>query len=275
MARGALVTPGGAFYVNKGGLWTLESLGQSNVPYSAQEQEPSILLGANYFDDSDLSNTDITYNAKYDTVFVTLAKGSVENNYVIAYNNTTNVFSEFTGWNINRFYNANQIIYGASSLQTRVWEILTGNDDDGNDIWTEFYQELQTGGLETRQFMKGQYIDAFMIPGSVLKVAFDIYDVKGNFIPDYLTFDVIPTTSPGRSDGWGNAEWGRSSWGGDEDNSGMVEWFGGSRGYIRNYQRVRVRITGHDKNPHILVWFKMLSEIKIAIRRRTNIQTSS
>ncbi len=63
MARTTIVIPKGLFYVNTGGIWQLSSIGQSNVPFSEQEGEASLILGVNYFTNIDLTNADFAYDA--------------------------------------------------------------------------------------------------------------------------------------------------------------------------------------------------------------------
>lgn len=271
MSRATIVIPKGMFYVNAGGLWQLGSVGQSNVPFSEQEGEASLVLGVDYFNNISLANADFAYDAKLDTLFLTCARNSDANNLVIAYNLTSGTYAEFTGWNINRFMNIDQIIYGAGSTATTVWQCFEGHDDDGSEIWTTFYQELKVGDLETRQELLKGYICSFLSPSSNLKVCFSIYDTKGNFVNNKLCFAFRPQAGATAGGGYGVSGWGTSGYGGTNSNStgGLVECFDGfGPGHIRNFQRLRVKVTQHSKVPHILVWIKAQAVPKIQIRRR-------
>jgi hypothetical protein len=272
--RASLSTPAGMVYANEAGLWLLASIGQSNVPFSEQETEPSLLLGISYFQDVDLTNADIAYDARINTVFLTCAKNSTENNLVIVYNLGLRTFAQITGWNINRFMNDNGVIYGASALATEVWQCFEGNDDDGADIWTDFYQELRTGELWTRQELLGEYIQGYLSQGTELRVCFDIFDVKGNFHRDVLCFDWTAQSVANLGQGWSQISWGSGVFGGGGIPQGLVNSFDGARGYIRNYQRLRIHITGHDKLSHQINWFSVQARSKIDIRRRTLSQTT-
>jgi len=272
-ARATAVTPAGLFYVNKGGLWNMVSVGQSNIAYNAQEIDPATLLGAKYFDDVDLTNADLIYLIKYDTLLLTCAKDSSVNNHIIAYNIRQKTFSRITGWNINRFCNDNQTIYGISALATKVYECLSGSTDDSADIWTDYYQELQTGGLEARKELIGQYMDAFLSPSGSLNVQFDIFDITGNFVENKLNFDMTVQGAVGKEFGYGVQGYGEG-FAGQYDDSNMLECFDGGDNKIRNYQRIRVRIRAHDKFPHILVWLKLITNQKGNIRRRHLIQNT-
>lgn len=275
-ARGAISTNQGIFYANKAGLWQLIAVAQQNIPYSGQEALQSILLGANYFDDVNLSNADFVYDPKIKTVFLTCAKDSDTNNFVICYGLENKAFFQFNGWNISRFLNFNSsTIYAGSALNNRTYTAFSGFDDDGADIWTTYYQELKMGELFTRQELIDQYIQGFLSASSVIQVAYDIYDVQGNFVPDKVTFNWTPQAGSNLSDGYGIASWGTGAWGGDVDTAGLIECFDGAKGYINNYQRIRLKITAHAQVPHAVNWVSLRSKQKVQIRRRKMVLTSS
>jgi hypothetical protein len=267
-ASGAITTPKGLFYVNEAGLWQLISLGQPNIPFSEQEGLTSILLGVDYFKDIDSTNCDIIYYARYNTVLVTCAKSSVQNNHVIAYNTEHKAFSTFKNWNINRWMNVEAEIYGASSIKTAIYHCFEGNTDDGVAVATDYYQELKCGDLWTRQMLYGMYIKGLLHPLSNITVTLDIFDIKGKFVPNKLKFSWTNQTNSTLLDGWGRAEFGRSSFGGDIDTSGTIENFSGMHTFIRNFQRIRVHITETSKFPHQLNWFSLDARPKANIRRR-------
>ncbi len=266
-ARGAITTSAGLFYTNEAGLWQVISIGQPNIPFSDQENLASINLGTTYFDDIDLASTSMVYVKKINTLLITCAKSSETNNLVLAYNTVQKAFTKITGWNMSRFTNTQDAVYGISSTTAKVYNIFDGYSDDGADIWTEFYTELKTGELETRQMLLGEYIKGFLSESTELTISFDIYDAQGRFIPDKLSLNWT-ATAEGVSDGWGEAAWGESGYGGAGDLSSTVESFSGARAYIRNFQRLRVKVSGHDQLPHALTWLKLYVKKQIPIRRR-------
>ncbi len=271
MARATIVIPKGMFYVNSGGMWQLQSLGQSNIAFSEQEGEASLILGVTYFNNIDLTNADFAYDARIDTIFLTCARNSDVNNLVIAYNVSSGTYAEFSGWKINRFMNIDQIIYGAGAAETKVWQCFEGYDDDGADIWTTFEQELKLGSLETRQELSNFYIDAFLSPSSNLKICCSIYTPQGNYVADKLCYMFTATSGTSSAGGYGVSGWGSSGFGGHNSNpnGNMIESFDGfGAGHIRNFQRIRVKITQHSKVPHVLVWIKASAIPKVPIRRR-------
>ena len=276
--RATIVTDKGLFYVNSGGIWNFQSVGQSNIPFSKQEVKSTLILGAQYFTDIDLTNVDFAYDAQINTLYLTCARDSEDNNLVLAYNIPSATFAEFSGWNLQRFLNIDNTFYGTSSLGATVYSLFTGYDDDGKDIWTTYYQELsQLGALETRQQLAGGYVDAFLSPSGPLNVSFDIYDAKGTFVPNKASFMLKLNSSIGTMGGYGVSGFGTSGFGGfeDSDTGPMVEWFDGfGPGYIRNFQRIRVKITGHSKVPHQLVWIKVQSLPKVEIRRRKMVRNT-
>lgn len=267
-SRATVVTPGGLFYANKGGLWQIMSLGQSNIAFSQQEWEPSIRLGVKYFDDVDLTNADMVYLAKLDTILLTCAKDSTVNNHVIAYNIGAKTFSHFTGWNINRFLNDAEVLYGSGAISNKVWKCLTGSDDDGGLIFTDYLQEIQTGALETRKLLEGIYSDVFISPSSNLSLSIDIYDVKGNFVSRKKNISFPTPTPNGTGRGYGETAYGGSGYGGDNNSGAMTEMLGGCKPFIRNYSRIRLHYISSDISPHQLIWAKLMTREKAQIRIR-------
>lgn len=273
-ARGAVTTPQGLLYVNEMGLNQLLGVGQPDMPLTDQELNSTYLLGSTYFDDITMTNADIVYNGKNQTCFVTCAKNSSTNNFVFAYNFMNKASTEISGWNINRWLKDNDIIYGAGSVKTAIWQCFTGSDDDGLPIGTEFLQELQTGSLFTRQMLLGCYVQGFLSPSTVINVKFDIYDVTGKLITDKLKYQWTAQYAKNLFDGWGTAQYASSSWGGDQDIAGLVESFDGCRPFIRNYQRIRLHITNSDKLPHTINWVSLQTKVKAPIRRRKMTQVT-
>ena len=267
-ASGAVTTPYGLFYANESGLWQLVSV-SPDMNSAQQEAVVSVLLGKDYFDDISLTNCDIAYDAKNNLILVTCAKDSSSNNLVIVYNPETKAFSTITGWNINRFYkDQSQTLYGGSSIASKVYQLFTGWSDDGTDVWYEFYQELKSGDLETKQELIGQYVQGILSPSSVINISFDIYDTKGVQIERKIEFNWRLNENSLDTDGYGEAAYGTSPYGGDVDFAGMVESFDGGRFKIANYQRLRVRFSGHDQVGHVINWLRLETRTKAQIRRR-------
>lgn len=267
-ASGAITTPKGLFYVNKSGLWQLISLGQPNIPFSDQEGLTSVLLGTGYFDNVTLDNCDLTYYARFNSVLVTCAKASSRNNHVLTYNTENKAFSVFKNWNINRWMVVSGEVYGGSAVKTTLYSCFNGNSDDGVPIATSYIQEMRCGELWTRQMLYGAYIDGKLHPLSAPVVAFDIYNVRGELEENKLSFTWRAGYNVNTLDGWGKAEYGKSSWGGDVDTSGTLESFAGMHQFIRNFQRIRIHITEGSELPHEITWFSLDARAKANIRRR-------
>ena len=268
-AKGAITCAAGTFYANEGGLWLLTALGQQNIPYSDQEAQVGVLLGNKYFDNIDLSNCDITYDAINKNVLVTCAKNSSTNNYVIVYNVVNKSFSRITGWNIARFMNIDSTIYAISSLSPRIYQCFSGSDDDGSAIATEFLQELKLGDLDTRQMLEEVKVQGFLSTSSVIRVRFNIYDVTGRLINDKLILEWTCQMNNNGVDGYNSAQYSSSIYGGDVDYANLIESFDGLKPYIRNFQRIQIHITSGDKLPHIINWVKLTAHVKNTIRRRS------
>lgn len=260
-------TDQGIFYVNESGLWQMVSLGRQDIPLDDQEFQTTVLLGKEYFDNVDIENSTIVYDPKQKYIFFSIGKDSDKNNQVIGYNTELKAISRITGWTINRFMEDNGEIYGISASSDKIYQCFVGGDDDGNDIFTEYEQELRTGNLETRQMLLGFYIQGRLSPSTTLDIAFDIYDREGNYVANKTTWQWSPEVPTGDLTGWGDTPWG-GPWGGDNDSATLVDAFDGCRPFIRNYQRLVIRITSNDKADHEINWFSIQSKVKAYIRRR-------
>lgn len=266
--RGSISTSDGLFYVNEAGLWQLVGVGQTDIPFSDQEALTSVLLGKDYFEDINFDNADIIYDDTQRYLFITCAKDSDTNNHIIAYNLDLKAFSEFTGWNLARFVRVGDTIYGASTINNKVYKLFQNYDDDGLNIGTVYRQELQMGALYTRQIILGCYIQGFLSPSTDVEVRFDIYDVTGRKIEDKKKFRWELDYNDNGNDGWDGGGWDESGWDGDQDMAGMVESFGGCRPFIRNWQRIQIHITSGDQLNHIINWISLEARVKASIRRR-------
>lgn len=267
-ARAAQTTPKGSFYANKAGLWNLISVGQPNIPYSDQEQETDLLLGNKFFDNLNLENSDLIYDAKRKLILLTCAQDSSVNNFILVYNTEFQSFTFFTGWNINRFLQIGDDLYGASSVTNQIFKLFDSNADNGSDIWTVFTQELSVGSLNTIKELQKFWIHGFLSISSNISVSFDIYNRNGILIKDKLIGIWKTSSSDSSQSGWGVSSWGRNSWGGDSNNQGLVESFNGWAPSINNFQRLRVTLRENSTLPHQISWFSMVTKEKSLIRRR-------
>jgi hypothetical protein len=267
--RGAKATKAGLAYVNSQGMWLITAIGQSNIPFSDQEYVATSLLGTSYFNDFDYSSSDIAYIAQKQTILLTGAKDSAKNNIILTYHTGSKAIGRFTGMNINRFMESNGTFYGTATNSNKVYTLFTGNDDDGNEIWTSYKQEVHTGGLVDNQSMLKQYCHGFLSPSTEITMSFDIYDYSGIFRPNKASLLWRTTNLSGSSDGYGAAAWSVSSMGGGSENAGLMEDFAGGSLRINNYQRLIVNFSEHSKLPHSISYFTIEAKANSQIRRRT------
>lgn len=117
--------------------------------------------------------------------------------------------------------------------------------------------------------MGGVYAGGYLSPHTVNEIAFDIYNVKGEFKANlarysWSTDEVISADV----DEWGRAAFGQAAFGGQANTSDLIESFGGGNPRINNLQRLRIKITGGDKYRHILSWISVKTTQKGLIKRR-------
>jgi hypothetical protein len=266
-------TDKGIFYANREGFWQMVALGTQDIPFDDQEFETTEILGRKYFDDVTFDNAALAYHPQLKYVFLTCAKDSTKNNLIIGYSTEFKAVSTITGWNVNRFLWDDDTMYGASANGDDIFKLFDGFDDNGIDIYTTFEQEITVGSLETRQMLRGFYIQGLLSPSTTLKISLSIFDRNGVYVPDKTTWEWGESTQSSASggSGFGATSFGGGSWGGAPSavsGSTMSENFNGFRPFIRNFQRLRVKITANDKVDHQINWFSIMTNIKKQIRRR-------
>ena len=266
--RGVISTEDGIFCMNKAGLCQILNVGQTNLPASEQEAIVSVLAGSTFFTGATFTNMDMTYDAKRRNILVSYAFNSDVNNTVFVYNLDRKSISTIQGWAINRFYNDDQTIYGASSISTKAYKLFDGSSDDGLSIGTEYQQELTVGALFTKKFLKGLYIQGFLSPSSNITVKFDIYDVNGRISNNKLRFSWTSQYSNMGFTGYNSADYSGAAFGGASTVAGLIESFDGCRPFIRNCQRIILHITSGDTLPHQINWVSLDSHEKTPIKRR-------
>lgn len=268
--RGALNTPLGLVYANEGGVFALASIGQSSIPYSEQIVNLTKNMSDSDIEDVDFADCDFVYDAKRNYVYCTVKKGGATyHNYIIAINCDNQALSHFTNLHIKRFSVVDNVIYGLASDSLKGYVLFTGSSDDGEDIPTEYKQELTVGGLFDRTSLAEFYIQGLLSEDSTIRIAFDVYSITGILTENKRIFEWTPQYSLSTSGGYGEEAYGQSVYGGDEDSAAQIQCFDGRKININNCQRVIVDITASDSLPHTLNWFSILSRNKGNIRRRT------
>ncbi len=266
--RGAISTEEGLFFMNKAGLCQLLNVGQTNLPANEQEAVVSVLVGSNYFNLASFSQMDMIYDAKERNILVSYAYNSSVNNTVLVYNLDRKAISNIQGWTVNRFYNDDQTIYGASSIATKAYKLFDGATDDGLSIGTEYKQELTVGALYTKKFLKGLYVQGFLSPSSNITVKFDIYTIEGKPENNKLQFSWTTQYSNSGFTDYNSADYNGAAFGGGSVTPGLIESFDGCRPFIRNCQRIILHITSGDKLPHEINWMSIEAQEKTPIKRR-------
>jgi hypothetical protein len=153
-------------------------------------------------------------------------------------------------------------------MATEVWQLLEGDDDDGNDIYTSYKQEVKVGALESSKEITGIYMHGFLSPSTSLNVKFDIYDIEGNLVTNKISYTWTADGGSEMGLGYGDSPWGTSAWGGDSDLTGTIESFSGGSRRIRNFQRLILKLNEQSQVPHAITYLTMITREKRMIRRR-------
>lgn len=265
----AISTDSGIFYANEAGLFQLASVGQTNVPFSKQEQNLSWSpLGAKYFENVNLENADMAWNPIDRTVILTCGLDSVVNNHVIVYNIDTKAFYFFTGWALAGLFYHRGYLYGYDASTAKFYELLSGYDDDGFDISRKYIQEIQLGDLHGLSTVKNIEIQTFLSSSSELNFYIDIYDADGVFKRGAAHYVCSPNTNGGAGGaGYGGAGYGSAGYGGGVE-AGLISWIDQCAPFVRNAQRAFIRIESTGSDVHSISYLKFDVEQTGRVRKR-------
>jgi len=272
-----VVTNVGMLVASSSGIWRMRSLGQPNIPFSEQWELLTDDLGEDYFPDVNFDNVDITYDSLRGFVYASIGKDSVVNNVVLAIKveiagkNTTvktGATSILTGWNIYKFLQKGNDIYGTSAIDGIRYKLFVGQKDVNSSIHCEYLQELKFG-LADVFILEEFFAKAEMSPTSSLVVSFDTYDETGYYEARRRSYTWTPRHSyTSGSSGWGEASYGSAGWGGGALESGLIQDFTGAKPKLRQLSRVYLRIESDDYAEHVLNWFSANVTITKQVRNR-------
>lgn len=262
-----LMTEAGLIVMSTSGMWRLRSLGQPNIAFSDQWEHLTDDLGEEFFNDIDMSDTDIVYDAKRGFMYATVAQDSNTNNLVLSVKVDfvgtkqkvkTGATSIFTGWNVLRFMKRDDDnIYATSDLAGIRHKLFSSQKDVNAKIHTEYLQEINfayTSTFNLAEFdIKGE-----LSPISSLEISFDTFDETNYYEMKRRRYAWTPrydysTDVPG----WGEAGFGEAGWGGGSTLSGLISDRTGANVKLRMLTRVWLRVESDDEGQHILNWFSM------------------
>ena len=253
--QGAISTAYGIFYLNEGGLWQMLSGGNTNQPFSENDNELSQVLGEELLGSLDLTNSSIVYDNKRDLVYFTAAEDSSINNVMFWYNPQNKAFGRLTNVFINRFIKDGTDIYVGSSVETNLLKLFEGNDNNGVNFFRKLEFEIPTQSLDTLFDLFSTTVKGFISGDSNITISYDIYDKFGIKTVDFLQFtlssDTVNTNLLGfNSMGFSGAF---GTFASDE----LVETRSEIHTPISEFSRIIMRITSEDSAPHELTWISV------------------
>lgn len=260
------------------GIKRLVSLGQPDTPYSEQWETLTEQLGEDFFDDADFTDADIDYDNDRGYIYITYAKDSPTNNFVLAIKAQPpgveatvydGAVSFITGWTVNKFLRIGSTLYGTSATDGKTYKLFTGETDEGSAIYCQYLQEINFGSLTDSFDLNDFYAAGNLTSASTITVTFDRYTRTQRYderVRDY-SWTKTNSYSSGNS-GWGEAAYGSSGYGGSVT-GGLVEDFTGANVKLRSNMRVLVRFEANDYSDHTLSWFSIVGTVTTPIRRRS------
>jgi hypothetical protein len=264
LAGGLTETPFGIIVPTTKGIWLKTTGVASDIAYSDNEEKISDSI--NDFTNYDFSDAAGIYYQPYNATLIACRYSSNINNRVLAYFHDYKAWGYFIGWNVNSFVVDNGELYAGSAIEGKTYKLFDGLADGSNDIWTDFYQEVPCGALNTSKRMLKQWFSGRLSQSSSIRITFDIYDRNGNFIPNKKAL-VWTVGASGGLNGIGDSSI-RSAIGGDTDPIRPINSFVGAAEEIADFQRLRIRFTENSKVSHEITWFTLQTYEKDEITNR-------
>lgn len=244
MARGAISTKVGFFYGQpKVGLFRQTEVGVPPVEISES-------LGRDYFADTNFDDLTITYDTKRRLILFYFGKGSSTNNIGFAYNLQTGSLVELS-MNLSRVTKKNDVLFGTSSVDGKYFELFKGNTDDGENIPTEYKQELNFGSLDSLKDLYGVVLQARLGQGDEHTLDFDVYGRDGVFVENAIAQRVIMGTAPTEvMMSWGSASYGYSGWSSSSSENGLTSLpYETTDTFIPEFWRLIITLSSNDQIP--------------------------
>jgi len=182
--RGVISTSSGVYYVNAYGLWRLQG-GEDDKVF---EKQATNLL-ADYVKEFNFRDADIVYMPVEEKILVTCKKNDPDNNDTVIFLDINNdAIGEIPGWNIKRFLRDGEKLYGTSSINGDVFELLSGYDSNGTNTTFEIEgREEDFNNEEVLKDMFNFYIYGRMSLNSSATIEIDTWDEAGNKTTTYKT----------------------------------------------------------------------------------------
>ena len=255
MLENALETSIGLVFATNNGFKSLVAAGQTNIPYSEQVIDLTKNIDSTYWDNTDFTNLQIIEDVRQDLIYFTFRKDADSNNTVFAYNTDTKSIVEYT-LNLDGFAKIDDTIYGASSLNGKLYEMFTGSDDDNDPIPTDYIQEIQLGGLVNKYDLDYFLTQALLAEGSEHLLKLSTYDLNGDFDENVAVHSMTGVVPLELMKGYGTGSYGTTGYG-----TGVSGTSVGTKIYqnqdvgLKEFYRVIVRFTSNDKLPATINFF--------------------
>jgi len=270
---GTCQTPYGLIVSTVDGVFISTAGAASDIPYSDHQNSISRKLGT--FKDYDFTGSASVYYPKYDMVLISCRKDSDANNSILCYYFQQQAWGTFSGLNVSSFVLKDGKLYAGDELGAIVYELFSGNNDSGKNIFTKYRQELNVGDFSSRKDLTKQWFDGLFSSGTVVDVAFNTYNYDNTLIVDKLNL-VWSTDSDGIGIvGIGSGEIGDTIGGDSADySSDLASAFAGGSGTIKNFRRLIIEMSESSQLPHEINLIKIETRVKSNIRERSLSTTS-
>lgn len=264
--KGAISTPFGIIYTNEKGIWIMNMSGDRK-----SDTQISEILGENRIDILGLDNPKIEYDGE-NKLYISCGENSDINNIVLVYDLEKQAWTRFTGWYLNGIVRKKGKLYGLDARDVTIFELLSGNSDNGNDIeYAVDFKEDDFGLTNTLKEVRRTYFKASVSPDTCISVSYDIwdrtYEKQLNYVTAYLGGEGISV------DFWGIGKQAISKLKDEEEvdfnnPDNLTEVLKDITMSARSFLKLKIKIRSTDRVPHKIHFVQL--ELRKMIENRQN-----
>ena len=275
----AVSTSFGIFYVNEAGIFQLISGGQTDQPYSSQDQKISSQLDYDFTRNFTFDEADLIYDDRHSLLLITCKDNSSANNVVLCYklDKQDKGLNGWSTWDKNArcWLKIDNEIYFGDSTETTVSKLdYDLGDNNDNPMYTEMLFEFKAGALNELIRATKVAIGGLLGAETQIDISFDAYDRSWNLSERISlngnndTVYYFSGSGAGASLGaLGSGSVGGSAIGGRGlSGTELTPKFGQRKMATTDFLRGRLRLTSFDKYQHELNFLTLFTESRGSAR---------
>lgn len=257
-------TAQGVYYTNKQGVF-FRRVGQAS-------NEEDINLTINFgeeLNDFSFLGSKLLFVPKSNLLLILCRRDNSTTNNSILVHDTRTTFTQnpswwrYQGWRLNTIEVDGDVVLGGSSIETKLFQLFTGTNDNGSPILTEYEQYLNIFPLKSIGDMQEIFAAGKLTFGSPQTISFELVNETGQrTTPPNNSLQFEADSVPPELAGLGTAGLGYVGLGGtsfSDLSSFTRKWYPLK---IYNITALILRITGSDAFPHQINWITVKTTVQ-------------